>query len=105
LVTLGSGATPGSDLGGIGLVKVCSDGLLLVTWLKMSARSRRAARVVVSMPHSGLAQVGFRMAVMRSLTAAQAASREAVFGIGTCKGNHSRVSAMRSALVLMAKTR
>ena len=59
----------------------------------------------VSMPAMGLAGVGFRIAVSKSVRAAVAASTEKVFGMGTCVGNHSMVSAMRSTHVSMMNAR
>ena len=55
----------------------------------------------VSMPEMGLAGVGFRIAVSKSVRAAVAASTEKVFGMGTCVGNHSMISEMHSARVSM----
>ena len=53
----------------------------------------------MSMQENGLAGAGFWSSVSKSVIAALAASTEEVFGMGTWVGNHSMVSAMRSACV------
>ena len=59
----------------------------------------------VSMLAKGLAGLGFRIAVSKSVIAAVTASTEEVFGMGTCVGNHSMVLEMRSARVSMMNAR
>ena len=54
----------------------------------MVARVSSADNFSVYMPAKGLAGAGFRIAVIKSVRAAVAASTEKVFGMGTCVGNH-----------------
>ena len=68
-------------------------------------RVSSADRFSVSMLAKGLAGLGFRIAVSRLVIAAVTASTEEVFGIGTCVGNHSMVSEIRSARVSMTNAR
>jgi hypothetical protein len=71
----------------------------------MLASSCSVANMVVSMPQRGVdIMVGCRRAAMGSLAAAQAASIDAVFGMGTWAGNHSRVWAVPLAPVSVTKT-
>ena len=71
----------------------------------MVARVSSADNFSVYMPAKGLAGAGFRIAVIKSVRAAVAASTDAVFGMGTCAGNHLMVSGMRSDRVSMMNAR
>ena len=73
--------------------------------VKMSDSCWRAARSFAGIGARGDAGEGcFRM-VARSLAAAMARSLEEGTGMTTRVGNHARVSAMRSALVVQTHTR
>ena len=63
-----------------------------------------AASLVSSIPANGVAGAGFCRALISSRAAARTASIDAVFGMGTCAGNHSRVSVILSAPVSITYT-
>ena len=72
---------------------------------KMVARVCSTDSFSVSIPEKVPAGARLCTATIKSVRAAVVASLDAVFGIGVCFGNHSNVSAMRSARVSMMKAR